>query len=319
MDGYRGVYQGLLIVFTVILIYLFPYPFLTATAYIVTGSLSLLYLTRKSKYANNNSCSPCTSIKSIKPNKQGGNDIDYLLNNLSKATILGQGGAGIVYTILDDPVLSKYAYKMSKDMGTCREWKKEYNLTIDLQNKLKHLTTKYVKFVPIEDYHGTDLYCVMKMPRIRNPDNVSSYAIHTMFGEKQQHIFHASRGLFLGYDELKAYIPDERISECFSELGLVLGNIHYAAKYDGYDLEVILGVDSEGIKLNIIDFDLISPIEKYDETTKDRLFQVLAYVPYFPTINTPHYPKFKNAYLKVANDNNLLDFAESLMNEFEAF
>ncbi len=236
---------------------------------------------------------------------------------------LGRGGAGIVYR--HEPNL-KSVFKVSKVKTACRQWGKEFGILQLAQETLiqtvpdfeKKFETVTINF-PL-DYVSQEKNdrCVIELPGIFHPEK-ENFMIHPQFGVDDLDYHQKTRGHFLGIKQLKnKYLPDKLIEKYVFELGKVLSYLHFGAKNDGYDLEILLGTTYEDptLKLFIVDFDLTENIDEYSKKTIKRMVWALDAVPYFPESDNALFIPFKKGYLEIANDLGLLEIAEKVLNEY---
>lgn len=239
-------------------------------------------------------------------------------------TIIGKGGFGSVYTIIDMP---KLCVKKSNKNNNCRIWKNEYNIIInihkilnkiDIFNKLKYI--KIIKAIQfIENSNGN---CYMIMNRIYRPiipitktniTKLNNLTINALFGIKKNTLYKKSqRGEFYGLDKLNDIFNEEQIKVIIKELGIVMALLHFIVKIDAFDIELYVGLEYDNITpcIYIADFDLSENIIDFnDDIIKNRICWALEAMPYFPNkdCNEEHYNIFKEAYIKIAKNDEITD------------
>ena len=88
-----------------------------------------------------------------------------------------------------------------------------------------------------------------------------------------------ARGTLVGQSVLSKLID---LPSTVKALGIFMSWMHYGMKYDGNDLEFVIGkkCNNDRIKIFVIDFGMVEKIESYTNT--DPLESSLNSVPYFP-------------------------------------
>lgn len=245
--------------------------------------------------------------------------LDKLYNN-EPHEIIGKGGNGTAYLFTNyDSVILKVANKLTM----CPTWNREYQIMELIKKKLKSPPTETVKIVLSSDYYLGDETCSLTLPRVY-PVRNSNIAIHPQFGEKNRNSEYYGRGLYLGIEELGGYLNPKNMPIYCRDLGRAMGRLHYEAKVDALDIEVIIGYedskeyeekDKDKIKLFIIDFDQVKKIDfKSKESFMDVCFSFEA-VPYFPYpySDSELYRAFSEGYLSVASKQGKLEYAEKVL------
>lgn len=223
---------------------------------------------------------------------------------------IGKGGFGTVYTLKDIPSL---CIKKSSKNSTCRIWSDEYKKIKKIIEKTKVFLDKLkiVNIIEPEDFFEDDFgNCYMILKRIYRPEgkNVIKPTLQSLFGEKDYNETYEGRGQFIGIKQIKEYVSEENLEKAAYELGIAMGLLHFVAKNDAYDIEVLLGKEenSKICRFYIIDFDLSENIEKYDKNTLDRMVWSLAAVDYFPNkSNKKLLDLFIKGYMEIAAENKI--------------
>jgi hypothetical protein len=141
----------------------------------------------------------------------------------------------------------------------------------------------------------------MTIPYINHPDDVDS-TLHPLLGENSVQYKYKGRGVFKGLKEIQNdyNIPLKIVEKIVYELGVLMGLIHFKGCNDAYDIEIFLGyIDTPNkLKFYVADFDLSERIQKFDDSTIDRMAWSLESMPYFPTkySNLKLFNQFKNGY-----------------------
>jgi hypothetical protein len=246
-------------------------------------------------------------------------------------TIVGLGGYGTVYTT---PTMSSYCLKISNKKGdSCRKWSDEYSKIESLISKIKSskrdIITPTCEILQPLSYREDGMECFMLTKRVMRPDKNNSPTIQAQFGVSSCNLVHKGRGQFIGLKEIR-YIFNNNISkntntlqEIVSDLGILMGNIHFYGKNDAFDIELWLGTIHSGndpkIKLFLSDFDLSEPIETYDKETIKRMVWSLETVPYFPiaSANKVLFDIFAKSYKNVASKLGLGNIADEVIKLYE--
>jgi hypothetical protein len=255
-------------------------------------------------------------------------DINYILktldsnNNIKK---IGEGASGIVYF---DKKFPNYVFKISKKKKTCSDFGKEYNIYKILNNF--NIDQPLFKLLKLYDFKQTNEKCIMELSRSVNPLNSNlNYTIHPLFGENNTDFFIEGRGRFLGLNQLidLNIINEKNIEEYISQLAILISNLHFQVKNDGYDLELFISSDNSNSNRknnnrNIIiflgDFDLTEFITEFNDNTIKRLIWSLNAVPYFPTpFQHNLYKIFSNNYIKNAKKYDFEYIASHILQKYE--
>jgi hypothetical protein len=201
----------------------------------------------------------------------------------------------------------KVAFKVSSNKKICRSWGKEYKVLNEINENLEQSSIEEPPLVRINQSLGykflEDGRCVIAFPRIYSPGN-TGYVIQAYLGQPTINMLLKGKGLLLGLKELAERFQLD-LSEYAYQLGKGMGILHYIAKNDGYDIEVLLGHtynEPSPLKLYIIDFDLSSMIREYNKETVERMIWGLEAVPHFPTPENPElFQAFTEGYMEIAN------------------
>lgn len=247
---------------------------------------------------------------------KGKGEIEWFMQNRSAATEIGRGAAGAVYIIPE--TFPDDAFKISSDMGTCRNWQSEYKLTIAIQESM-NIYVENVRFAKLKSYKSSDDYCVMQMQRIINPDN-ENYMIHTIFALPSRDLLVEKRGRSLGYAELLKYLSQEKIKSIFKDLGRFMAHMHLVAKLDGNDIELLLGRTNNDpeLRIYVVDFDQIKPIINYSDESVRIVADNMGTIEYFPNSDVPDYEEFRDAYLRAGVKFGMKEEAEKIMTRYHS-
>ena len=227
---------------------------------------------------------------------------------------LGRGGQGI---ILANDEFPEYVIKKSNVSGRCGSWNLEYRTLNDINSKYVPLCSQ-VELINVYEFLIDEDTCYMMLDRIYRPDNMEGPAIQTYFGSEDVKLLNKTRGLYLGLKQLSEYLSNTQIINTIRCLGQTISNFHYGLQYDLTDVEYLLGHKyNEPInRIYMLDFDLVRPIEKYDKFSADTLHWSLDSESYFPKPDTLYYDVFESAYLEEADRLGYLDFAETIIEQY---
>lgn len=203
---------------------------------------------------------------------------------------IGRGGFGIVYTMKDDPSMCIKVSNKSKGTVSCRQWSNEFKKITSFVEKIEtnpeYKKLKMVRVIRPLEFVETEKDCYMVLPRIFRPEGRFSTlpTIQAQLGWKSGRMMHKSRGEFIGFEELQAYVSKKDLEIVAHELGIMMGLIHFIGKNDAYDVELYFGKEAGAKKprFYLADFDLSESIKSYDEDTISRMTWSLDAVPYFP-------------------------------------
>lgn len=250
---------------------------------------------KKSSYA--------TMIKSTSPLPISATKMEELLDKE-----IGRGGFGIIYTHKTDPKLCIKVSEKSENKPTksCREWSNEYKKIMEIKkkiyNNIKNL--KMTRIVFPTRFIETQTKCYMELPLIYRPDrDLDKPTIQALLGVESQRTVYNGRGEFIGLQEIRELISEPDLETACYELGIIMGLIHYIAKNDAYDIEVIIGKEyhTKKTRFYLIDFDLTNKIDEYDNKTIENMTWALDAVPYFPykSVDPTLYELFRNGYYSI--------------------
>jgi len=259
-----------------------------------------------------------------------------MVEQFTLGTIIGRGGFGVVYTLLDR---SDIVVKVSTQTNSCRQWSNEYEKIVIIRDRIidtkfyKSLTT--VKLIDVREFSQQNAHCFMVMERVFRPVfgdcnpktfNKDSPTLQAQFGVDSSDLVHKGRGQFIGLQQIKGYLEacpmyqNATVETICHELGIFIGLLHFIAKNDGYDIEVFLGREyvEPRLKVFIADFDLSEPITQYDKATISRMTFCLDAVPYFPSKDNPDlFNRFANAYRSVAKSAGFLQVADIVLENYD--
>lgn len=245
---------------------------------------------------------------------KGKGEIETFITNKLSSIEIGRGAAGVVYIL--PQLLPNYAFKISTDMGTCRKWQKEYQITLDIQ-KAVNIEVEYVRFAKIKSYKSNESECVMQMQRVIHPDD-KNHMIHTMFSDLNKDFYTEKRGTSLGYNQLLKYLSPEKIKSIFKDLGRFMAYMHLVAKFDGKDIELLLGrttTDPE-LRIYIVDFDQVNPVTDYSDESIDNISVCMGDIQYFPNTDVPDYQVFHDAYLSAGIEFGMEENAKKIITRY---
>lgn len=219
---------------------------------------------------------------------------------------IGRGGFGVVYLNKTDPKLCIKVSNKGRATNSCREWSNEYKKIMDIQKKLPPVNNnrKMVRIVIPTKFVETDARCYMEMPLIYRPDRVlDGPTIQALLGVATDRTIHTGRGEFIGLREIRELVSESDLEKACYELGVLMGLLHYVAKNDAYDIELVLGREHHTRKprFYLIDFDLSNKIKSYDTQTIENMAWSIDAVSYFPrpSVDAKLYRLFRNGYNRI--------------------
>ena len=230
---------------------------------------------------------------------------------------LGRGGQGV---ILANDRYPQYVVKESNVAGRCGSWNLEYRTLKDINSKFRDVCPE-AAIIKVYEFLIDGEKCYIMLDRIYRPDNNGGPAIQAYFGSPDVKLLNKSRGLYLGLKQLGDYLSEEKISNTIECLGRIISTLHYGLKYDGTDLEYILGhkYNEKQSRIYILDFDLVRPIENYDNNTINTLHWSLDSESYYPKPDGLYYDVFAEAYLDQADRLEMLEVARKVIKLYEEF
>ena len=240
----------------------------------------------------------------------------------NEKVIIGRGGYGEIYYMTKTP---NVVYKKSIDF--CGDLKKEFDnhqkiyetylnyLKYDKTIKNKYIVLKPYGYNTTKDNHIEK--CVYNMTRIKplsGPEVWQSYI--GVDDPNTDNVFKNGnflRGRYMGYNTLKKKGLD--VKSLARGAGILIALIHYGAKLDGLDAELVIGFTGVTKKpgLFIVDFDKTSPWKVENYETVKRLGWSLEAEPYYPYSNNHLYKDFTAGYYKVAAWYGYLDLAKKVI------
>ena len=257
--------------------------------------------------------------------------------------ILGRGGRGVVFI---NPDFHGIVIKKANNSDTCRGNNEEYDTICTIQYSLKDLDFGLFSIIKTHNYTVNDfMQCFLIMDHIRKPAIPKQFhwkpvveSLQTYFGYTTHHEVHPSRGEYIGRNEIQRFLfkhsnrgtSEEMIQLC-SDLGKFIASIHLVAKYDGVDIEYILGYGREdgGTKLQVValDFDLCKKIPDWSpgyEGGIEKCTWSLTSEQYYPHYDpedpeNPCYIAFKTAYRAVAESCRMQMVAEDILKKYEEY
>lgn len=245
-----------------------------------------------------------------------------------KLYFIGRGAAG---TVLLDRRFPGLVFKISTSTNKCRDWKREIAI-VDMMKK-RIVANDVIIDLPLvslnmphyHEVHDSKGVCVIQMPRVISLNKDKSVIVHPLFGVSNNRQQIEGRGHFLGRDELiqEGYFnSEEAMLPYMSELGSMMGILHYIIGVNGFDLEVLIGIREDSpklVRLFIVDYDLFDFNEKFN--IKDAIKNMewsLSAVDYFPSKSDAPllYKTFETAYLSKASSVDSLDIANKVLTRF---
>lgn len=255
---------------------------------------------------------------------------------MSDKVIIGRGGFGEVYYYKDRPGVA-YKETHSKCDDLKREyttWSKAYNAFIRYSSSQKSMRKRVCILHP-SDWKRSPKNrgrCIFKMGRVVPLDfgkpKSTKYTWQAYIGnEDEPHMDRVVkvgdkiRGRYMGPKTLEKYFD---VSELANDAGILIGIVHYCAKLDGTDTELIVGklYSAKGVsqkcRLFLIDFDQVRPWDPKELPQKmsdivKRLSWPLDAEPYWPDRESPYYDSFKKGYLKVAKKCGYEELAQKVL------
>ena len=273
--------------------------------------------------------------KYLKLNNMYGGNIEIFFKKYIKKSDdlkeIGKGDGGIVYIDIKNPLS---VYKISKKSNKCRIFNSEKNIYDNLN---KHeIDTDLCKLMKMKNFnnktYNEDTFCILELIRVINPINSQHYfTIHPTFSEQNRIESHPGRGIFLGLFELNKFgiIKNIDLEEYISQLGEIIGKLHFKVKCDTHDMEIFIGREpiTKKIILYLSDFDLskmyINSNDLKDEDINKMSALFTEYIPtnediYDTSKSNPKLRKvFLDSYYKEAIINNEIDLANKIVNNYD--
>lgn len=235
-----------------------------------------------------------------------------------KKIIIGRGGFGTVYYYSDRPGIAyKESHTKCDDIRKEYEiWKKAYNAYIKYGKSIR----KKACILHPSNWKEFDSTCMFQMARVVPLEGNYTWQAYIGDDENPERdlVFIKEgkiRGRYMGPQTLSKYF---NVEELAYDAGILIGIVHFCAKLDGKDTELIVGKlhkeEDSKCRLFLIDFDQTGSWEGLEEKEAiDTLTWSLDAEPYYPNEDSPYYDSFKEGYLKVAQKCNLEGFAEKIL------
>ena len=270
---------------------------------------------KRSSKRNKKRSSKRNKKRSSKRNKivRGGSISKFLTsetNNPTDIIEIGRGGAGVAYLDKSQP---DSVFKISDKSVTCRVWGKEASIYKQME-KFK-VDTPLCKILKMKEYENHGDICYMELTRAYNPrGDDANYTIQPRFQDDTYEYIYKGRGHFLGVSNLKAenIFTDDNINDYIRDLGILMARLHYKVKNDGYDLELFISKEENGIIIYIADFDLSELYKVITPRIIERLEWSLSAFPYFP-IDGNLYDIFSKNYIEEATKYGMKETAEKVL------
>ena len=241
--------------------------------------------------------------------------------------VIGRGGFGEVYYYKDKPGI---AYK--ENHSRCNDLRKEYDMWnrayrafITYTSSKKSLRKNMCILRPSSWRKSStnSEKCIFKMARIVPLEG--KYIWQAYIGNDDPDLNKVVktndklRGRYVGPNVLAEYFD---VQELAYEAGLLIGVVHYCAKLNGTDTELVIGKISSGkdskCRLFLIDYDQVRPWNPKDPQSKivRELSWALSAEPYWPTPESPYHQSFRKGYLEVAKTCGYEDLAKKVLEDF---
>lgn len=233
-----------------------------------------------------------------------------------KASIIGKGGYGIIYTSDSFPTL---VLKISHARGrNCRTFVDEYKIIKDIERN--SITKCNSRVSVLFSYYGLSSkdQCMFTSDYVRSP---IKYTVNAMLGETNMDKYFTGRGQFWGLNQLKRYLTYEELMLLINELGCNIARLHYLTKIDCYDIEIWFGKvgNQKKFRFFIGDFDLVKFITEYDKETIDNMAWAIDAVSYFPRkdVDIKLFNIFVNSYIQTANNYGMIEIAKKVIDKYD--
>jgi len=240
--------------------------------------------------------------------------------------IIGRGGFGEVYYYKDNPGIAyKENHRRCHDLQKeYKMWNQAYRAFIKYTNSRKNLR----KNICIPRPSGwrksptNGEKCIFKTARIiplKGKYTWQAYIGNTDDPnlDKVVKTNNTIRGRYVGPNVLAKYFDVEKLAY---EAGLLIGIVHYCAKLNGTDTELVIGktVSKKDLQLFLIDYDQVCPWNPEDPQSKivRELSWALSAEPYWPTPESPYHQSFRKGYLEVAQTCGYEDLAKKVLQDF---
>ena len=187
----------------------------------------------------------------------------------SKITI-GRGGHGEVYYFSKKPNIAyKQTHYLCKDLKKeYNNWNKSYQKYIVYTSKKKHLRN-IARILRPSNWSENNSGCVFQLAKVTPIKGLYTWQAYIGdvdhpnldYVEKRNNTI---RGRYMGPEVLSKYFDVEELAYA---AGILIGIVHYGAKLDGTDVELVLGKTGTngGAKMYLIDFDQTSSWADLDE------------------------------------------------------
>jgi len=255
--------------------------------------------------------------------------------------VLGRGGRGIAFV---NPEFPGIVIKKSTNIDICRGNNEEYATITTLQQALEGLDFGLVSLITVHNYTVDDFaQCYLIMDHIRKPSIPLQFgwkptveSLQTYVGESTHHKVQPSRGEYIGRREIQQLLfknsnnPTQDMVQLCADLGRFIASIHFVAKFDGVDIEYILGYgrgEKGRMQVTALDFDLCKEITDWSNGIQGGIEQCvwsLAAESYYPQYtpedpNNPCYLAFRDAYLDVGTANHMGVVAQDIMKRYQQY
>lgn len=251
------------------------------------------------------------------------------------STVIGRGGAGIVYA--NDRIDPDVVIKVSKSQTTCASFGTDFKIASEIhrqmrefqyENRLANVVQVIAEFPDISIEPGFK-HCALVMQRVHRPlllpEPESTLAYQAYLGNDSIVRSVPGRGIYIGVEQIAPTIAPDTVEQLAEAMGSLVGFLHYGAMSDATDMEYLLGyTDSatRAIGVVAIDFDRVGfftpeQIESESAEVVERFYWSLDQEEYFPKPDSPLYDVFRDAYLREGTRFGFESLAQKVLDRYE--
>lgn len=254
--------------------------------------------------------------------------------------LLGKGGTGEVWGSSN----SNIAIKCGESQNQCKKIKKEFKIQKKLHNKITEYNETLLERIIILKptriiKNEEENICAMELPRLYpiNEERNKNLITQLRLGKKnldqvEQLDGEIIKGHAIGLEQTKKIVsnypkinpPKTNIELLFSDIGTLLGILHFKSKLDGLDVELVIvkkNLNDNNYRVALIDFGMCNDLSKYFSANKTnkiikKVVKALIVEQIFPNPTTKEFSIFMEEYINVAKTEGLEILAKKIIHNF---